>query len=318
MQKIFVQIASYRDPELQPTLEDLFKKAKHPENINVGICLQVYPDKDTKCYVHLPEFQDRISIVEYDASESCGACWARSEAQSLWNNEDYVLQIDSHMRFEPFWDETLIDMIKICPSDKAVISNFPPHYDPPNKCKNSFIYWRNVPEKFDPHGTLHLDFPPQIHVNGLPRAPIPHALIYAGFVFSHSSLIKDIPYDPFLYFTGDEMTLSVRLWTHGWDFFSSNKPLIYHHWGRTKRPMHFKDNLLGAIRFDKKARRRIRHLLDIELSDDPNVTQDIDKYGLGTIRTIDEYQEYAGINFKEQKITHKALRGNLGVYKTPS
>ena len=34
---IFVQIASYRDPELQWTLKDLFEKAKRPENIFVGI-----------------------------------------------------------------------------------------------------------------------------------------------------------------------------------------------------------------------------------------------------------------------------------------
>ena len=30
---IFVQIASYRDPELQWTIKDLFDKAKRPENI---------------------------------------------------------------------------------------------------------------------------------------------------------------------------------------------------------------------------------------------------------------------------------------------
>ena len=35
---IFVQIASFRDPELQYTLQDLFKKAKRPENIFIGIC----------------------------------------------------------------------------------------------------------------------------------------------------------------------------------------------------------------------------------------------------------------------------------------
>jgi hypothetical protein len=34
---IFVQIAAYRDPELHPTVEDLFKKAKKPENITVSI-----------------------------------------------------------------------------------------------------------------------------------------------------------------------------------------------------------------------------------------------------------------------------------------
>ena len=34
--KIFVQIASYRDPELLPTIEDMLQKAKNPENLVFG------------------------------------------------------------------------------------------------------------------------------------------------------------------------------------------------------------------------------------------------------------------------------------------
>jgi len=37
MKSIFVQIASYRDPELIPTIKDLIEKAHHPENLK--ICL---------------------------------------------------------------------------------------------------------------------------------------------------------------------------------------------------------------------------------------------------------------------------------------
>jgi hypothetical protein len=35
---IFVQIASYRDPELVPTIKDCISKAKNPENLVFGIC----------------------------------------------------------------------------------------------------------------------------------------------------------------------------------------------------------------------------------------------------------------------------------------
>ena len=31
--KIFIQIASYRDPQLVPTIEDMIAKAKNPENL---------------------------------------------------------------------------------------------------------------------------------------------------------------------------------------------------------------------------------------------------------------------------------------------
>ena len=37
---IFIQIASYRDPQLLPTIKDCISKAKYPENLRFGICWQ--------------------------------------------------------------------------------------------------------------------------------------------------------------------------------------------------------------------------------------------------------------------------------------
>ena len=37
---IFIQIASYRDPELLPTLKDLFDKATYPDNLRVCVAWQ--------------------------------------------------------------------------------------------------------------------------------------------------------------------------------------------------------------------------------------------------------------------------------------
>ena len=37
---IFIQIASYRDPQLLPTLKDMLDKAKYPENLRIGISWQ--------------------------------------------------------------------------------------------------------------------------------------------------------------------------------------------------------------------------------------------------------------------------------------
>jgi hypothetical protein len=37
---IFVQIASYRDPQLIPTIKDMLGKAKYPENLRLGIARQ--------------------------------------------------------------------------------------------------------------------------------------------------------------------------------------------------------------------------------------------------------------------------------------
>ena len=42
--KIFVQIASYRDPQLIPTIESMLESAEKPENLVIGICRQYHPE----------------------------------------------------------------------------------------------------------------------------------------------------------------------------------------------------------------------------------------------------------------------------------
>ena len=46
MKSIFVQIASYRDPQLVPTIRDLISNAKHPENLKICIAHQHDVKKD--------------------------------------------------------------------------------------------------------------------------------------------------------------------------------------------------------------------------------------------------------------------------------
>ena len=47
---IFVQIPSYRDPECQWTIKDLFEKAKHPKQVFVGVCWQYDAELDQACF----------------------------------------------------------------------------------------------------------------------------------------------------------------------------------------------------------------------------------------------------------------------------
>ena len=43
MSKIFIQIASYRDPQLIPTIKSALENAEFPERIHFGICRQYNP-----------------------------------------------------------------------------------------------------------------------------------------------------------------------------------------------------------------------------------------------------------------------------------
>ena len=52
---IFVSIVSYRDPECQHTLMDLFRTATQPGRVSVGLVWQYCEDEDAHCFqVSLP------------------------------------------------------------------------------------------------------------------------------------------------------------------------------------------------------------------------------------------------------------------------
>ena len=69
---IFVQIASYRDPQLLPTIKDCIEKSKYPENLRFGIAWQHSPDD---VWDNLDEYCDdpRFKIVDINYKDSKGA-----------------------------------------------------------------------------------------------------------------------------------------------------------------------------------------------------------------------------------------------------
>ena len=70
------------------------------------------------------------------------------------------------------------------------------------------------------------------------NAPIPALFWAAGYSFSYSSVLRDVPYDPglkFLFF-GEEMSMLARLWTWGYDVFAPSETVVFHLWSRDYRP----------------------------------------------------------------------------------
>ena len=70
--KIFVQIASYRDPQLVPTIKDMLANAKKPNNLVLGIARQ-YSNEDG--FDNLDEYRKdkrfRILDIPYQECKRC-------------------------------------------------------------------------------------------------------------------------------------------------------------------------------------------------------------------------------------------------------
>lgn len=301
---IFVSIASYRDPDCQNTIRDLFEKAIYPERVFIGICWQFVPGEDDDCFaLSFPRAQ--VRTIEVHASQSRGACWARHRVQELYCGEDFYFQIDSHMRFVSGWDERLIGMLRACPSPKPVLSSYPLAFTPPADFAPEALV-TIVPRGFDGNGVL-LQGSTLSSLDRAPLVPAPVPFIGAGLIFSDGRVVAEVPYDPHFYFEGEEITLAVRLWTKGWDIFSPNQVVAYHDYGkRPERPRHWKDQSDWGVLNDR-SRRRLAHLLAIESAKAAEDLVDIEKFCLGKVRSLAAYEAFSGLDFKARLYQGKPL-----------
>ncbi|MEM9529783.1 MAG: PqqD family peptide modification chaperone [Pseudomonadota bacterium] len=297
--RIFVQIASYRDPECQWTVQDLFAKAAYPERIFVGICWQSMQQDNEHCFAEV-SCPPQVRLANFDASESKGLGWARQQAMKLWDGEEYVLQIDSHMRFVPGWDQKLLDMAAATGASLPVLTVYPPGYTPPDKLEISPPLRVQVPARFNRDGVLAFEALP------LPRhaptdRPFPAAGLAGGFLFAPAHIVDAVKPDPQLYFFGEEVSLAVRLWTHGFDLFSPNEHVLYHYYGRQEDSKHWEDNRRWhALHMESLA--RLRTLLEPANTETYRQPIDLEEYGLGNARTLVEYEQFSGVNFTGRTI----------------
>lgn len=304
--RIFVHIPSYRDRECQWTLRDMFERARHPDRVFAGVCWQTVPEEDADCFLVHPR-PTQVRIASFHVREARGLGWARAKAQALWQGEEYSLQIDSHMRFADDWDERMIALLHACDSSEPVLTHYPVGYQPPDKRETSDRPLAQMIRRFLPNGLLEFGteaVPPDVAVD----RPLPTAAAAGGFIFGTSRILRDVPSDPDIYFNGEEPNLAVRLWTAGFDLFSPHEVLIYHYYQRKDGARHWNDAVpRETLELQARTLRRLRLLCE-PAAFRPEEVAELGRYGLGTRRTLAEYEAFAGVNFSARTIAIEARR----------
>ena len=117
------------------------------------------------------------------------------------------------------------------------------------------------------------------------------------FAFSTGQMIVDAPYDPytpFLFF-GEEMDMFARLYTRGWLMYIPHIPICFTIFDRSYRKTFWEHPDQGAIVPWSKIRLYERFGI---LSDDfvkkipAQVLQDNKVFGMGSVKTFDEFMKY--------------------------
>ena len=288
--KILVLLASFLDSELPYTIKSCIENAEHPENIKFAVVLQ-HDYYDENIIDNLPY---DIIIQKYHYKESKGCGWARNKVSELYDNEEYVLQIDSHTRLIKNWDSKLVRELQELGTN-SIISFLPPSY------------LKDTATNTDTHFT---------NINRLNFIQIPQAksfvvdwivyhkaeeekdtefknqrvaFVQCGFIFAPGQWLKDIPPDPEMYYWGEEQSIFLRSFTHGYNVYLPTQIVAWHYSSKTPSHHHWVVNDDSDVNvLNNNAYKRSKELITKELTG---------KYGLGSVRTINDWLEFTGIDY---------------------
>jgi hypothetical protein len=207
----------------------------------------------------------------------------------------------------------LIEMMKMTESEKPIITSYAGMYNPSDNKLLNIEPYKMVASNFTPGGTI-LFKPHTIPDWTNLKSPIPARFVSGHFFFTLGIHCEEYKYDPNIYFAGDEISLSIRSYTLGYDIYHPHKTVVWHEYTREGRTKHWTDfdneNVKKGVvnkpwwKMDNDSKRRLRHMLQEE---DNGI--DLGIYGLGDVRTHHDYELYAGIDFKNRKLHPNTLKG---------
>lgn len=292
---------------------------------------------------------DNVRLLEISHQEARGPTLARSLIETqLYRGEVFYLMVDSHTSFAPDWDVHCVRMLRDCPTGKdSVLSTYPPDYShaPSENSPVPVAVPSGVEEVEEPLP----DKPPATYLrfkcfnasSGMPeiegpsyvgRPAKPHLSAFWGACFSFGyaeTQIGRVPYDPHAHFVflGEETCYAARLFTHGVTVYSPPATVAFHRWDRGYRSTFWE--LLDASRdpihaperrrLEKIGNERVKLVLGMlagpQCSDTRESAFELDRYGLGKERTLEEYESFAGFSLARR---NAGVRARMGVSPSAS
>ena len=290
------------------TIFGAYNNARNKDELIFSICDQ----SDDPINIDDLDFADQVRYEHVNPVFSRGPCWARHRAQTFYQEEDYFLQIDSHTQFLPNWDELFKEaLLKIEAAGltdgyfaKPIITSYPRSFKVLDFERGLFEL--NTGDKHTQVITYMKDslfsrgsFSRQI---GIPtkHTEITHAyLMAAGCIFTRGKFVKDIPYDPNYYFYGEELSMALRAFTHGFSFFHIPDVPLFHLYtdvSNIPRKLHWdpEDDANRAIKWHELEQKSLDRL------DDLFAGKIEGSMGLGSQRSLKDYAVISGVDLKNK------------------
>ena len=250
-----LNMPSFRDPLCPRTLKYLFTKAKRPNDIRVRV-LQQNMDDDVNCLEKYCEMMaelrketgggdtskggpagddcphiDQIFIHPISAKDAAGPTYARgligqdmhaAYLKKEISPQDFCMSTDSHMDFEPEWDDKMVKMWDQAKNEYAVLSTYVANIDQLGKNLNGV---HEVPHLCMVTFTSQVRTTATKCARNLSKPKLTNAVWGAGLSFSKCHAELKVPVDPHTpgIFDGEEFNRAARFFTYGYDVYTPNR-----------------------------------------------------------------------------------------------
>ncbi len=342
---IFVMIASYRDFQCAETASSALARAAHPERLVVAVVQQDAPG-DARCdappsgrscrdepSAPLCKYASQVKVYEMNHTDASGPVFARHVGYRMYRGEGFVMQLDAHCVFVNNWDTTLVRQWRETHNEFAVLSTYLTDLQGSvTRSGDSLRRTRPIMCNSDYEGGglaryLRHGSQPEA-VPAVKDAPMLEPFWAAGFSFARGHFVANVPYDCCLpmVFMGEEISIGIRGWTHGYDFYANQQSVVFHEYaqesarrrhvpkfwegGRNRKPsppgVPARDgqhslkvcgrsllSLSPSLKRPTHARRQrltaLIHMAPELVPDRDYDTVEQERYGLGTIRDVDVF-----------------------------
>mmetsp|Transcript_10863 Transcript_10863/g.32151 ORF Transcript_10863/g.32151 Transcript_10863/m.32151 type:complete len:691 (-) Transcript_10863:598-2670(-) len=326
---IFVSIASFRDWRCRVTVESAFGRAKYPDRIRVGVVDQIDSDSDPSCDVAirpcesypsqaLCKFHDHIDVYEMESSLAVGPTFARHLLSRMYRGEFYYLQIDAHTTFTQDWDVDIVAQFEQTKNDMAVLSTYLFGVEGNMQAstglsiqQSRYLICNAYFKGFGRERRLHHDISDQpegtARIRGSPQL---HPYWSSEFSFSRGHFVLTVPYDPHIPMVekhDEEISMAIRAFTHGFDFYAPERNICFRHAYAEGAPVpkSFLDNLSTYRGKQAIAISRLMNIIGMSTDTDWDDSEE-NMYGLGKVRSVAQFYTCFGVHVGE-RITERKL-----------
>ena len=353
---IALSIGAFRDTTCPRTLEQAFSRADRPLKLLIvvvqhvcqrdcfraegwGVTRRLVPqaDPDVDCVAEFCKgalgrhcVAGRVTSLRLDDADALGVAYTRFLGSLLVGNQTFYMQIDAHTEFRHGWDTDLVRMLRATPSyPRSILSTYPSPGMPSTRDWPRAVSPLDDDTAAPPLCLCTFDRLPAsrdmtVRVSSagtaLPRATPPRGLfIAAGFFFVHSDFLRDVPFDPFLpfIFMGEEIMLTARAWTAGYDVYGTTHDVVRHEYVRKyavkfwETVNHYYGGPTAHNALTARVIRRMHGMLGMGPVAPP-LDLALDKYGLGTRRNLSEFSSFSGIDFARHTQDARRVRAWCG------